>query len=363
MTDLATMLASTDWKVTVVSGTRSGWHIPGAEVAEVRSPFDRFPLTAPMSAIAHFIGGIATARTALRYCRRNSRTDQLILHANEEISGAILAYALQDIPLVYTLHNPPPEIGEGPLSTSERILRKIATLIVMRFVSRRAKKLVALSSTIREYMASHWNVPESRIVELPLPVDTGLYRPSPNPAPRSTLQTTLLFVGRLDHRKGVLFLLEMMKRTNPAIVLDIIGDGPLRDTVEDAIESGGLSERVHLFSRLPLLDLVKKYQAADLLVLPSNLEAYPRVVIEAAACGLPIVLPQSSVYRDFIEGGFVQTFAERSESSFANCIEGLHHNIELRHALGMRARAYVEVHNSPEIFAAKLRGLYQETVG
>lgn len=360
--DVAGMLAKTNWQVCVVSGTRPQWNLPNVTIVKVRSPFDRFPLPAPMSAVAHVVGGIATAFATTRYCRMQPSHSGRLVHTNEEISAAIIGYTLPEVPQVYTLHNPPPETGSTLAGPFEAILRKVANLIVMRFVTKHTRMVVALNSNLKQYLVSEWGLREKKVFTLPLPVDTSMFTPRAESHRRLADRTNLLFVGRLDYRKGIMPLLSVLPDLDPRITLTVVGNGPLSHEVMRFIERRGLEERVQVESRISLNQLVHTYQASDLLVLPSNLEVYPRVVIEAASCGLPVVLPESPIYYDFIRGGFVQTFDHRSLASLKDCLSSLHVDTGRRKELGIRAREFALATNGLEAYVNKLQELYTEAL-
>jgi glycosyltransferase involved in cell wall biosynthesis len=99
----------------------------------------------------------------------------------------------------------------------------------------------------------------------------------------------LLFVGRLVPYKGVDVLVRAMVDTAARLV--IIGDGPVRASLEQLASDLGVAGRVSFAGTLPDPDVVAHYHACDVFVLPSvtRAEAFGMVQVEAMACGKPVI--------------------------------------------------------------------------
>ena len=106
----------------------------------------------------------------------------------------------------------------------------------------------------------------------------------------------VLFVGRLDPQKNPIFLIELfselLKLRNNAKLL-IVGDGILREAINDKINELGINDSVELLGNRN--DVHKLLQAADIFVLPSKFEGLGIVLIEAQAAGLPSFTTQGVV--------------------------------------------------------------------
>jgi len=108
----------------------------------------------------------------------------------------------------------------------------------------------------------------------------------------------LLFVGRLTPKKAPLDAVQALERANQEgadLQLHIVGDGGLREKVEQYVEQQGLHEDVVIHGREPNEKVMKHMQAADAFVLPSKTapdgdrEGTPTVLVEAQATGLPCI--------------------------------------------------------------------------
>jgi glycosyltransferase involved in cell wall biosynthesis len=351
--DLYQILTERGVPVTLVSDTRAGSPLDGAFTVPVGSPIDRFPLTPAPSSAAHLVGGYLTARACARFLERDPDRESILLHMHEEVSATLLARTWPEIPKVFTIHNPP-LVGSPRLGHVECALRRVGSAVTRRFVTRHADLVIAPNAALQEYLIDQWGLPADRVGLLPLPIDTSRYLPG---RPENG-HTELLYVGRLEVRKNVADLLRLMEGLTPEIHLTLVGDGPLRDPIRRAIERRQWQDRVRLFARVGPEWLLHLYRTSTAFVFPSGLESFGRVIVEAAACGLPVVLPELPVYQDFIDSGFAIPYSATDVPELREAVERLHLEDRWRQELGRRARQYVLLHNSYPVFARRLLGLY-----
>lgn len=102
----------------------------------------------------------------------------------------------------------------------------------------------------------------------------------------------VLYIGRMDVRKGLRELVEaaaMLHPLRPHLQVYMVGEGPDRPQVEQAIESAGAVDYIHTLPPCSPDDVALWMAAADLVTLPSYMEGCPNVVLEALACGRPVV--------------------------------------------------------------------------
>lgn len=103
----------------------------------------------------------------------------------------------------------------------------------------------------------------------------------------------LLFVGLFIDRKNPLFLVRLMKQLTPKfpeIKLLLVGDGPLKRKIKTEIKKSKLSH--HIIVHKPVFGKAKQkiYALADIFVHPAIHEGFPLVVVEAMACGKPVII-------------------------------------------------------------------------
>lgn len=122
-------------------------------------------------------------------------------------------------------------------------------------------------------------------------VDLELFRPIDRKTARSHWQSrrhTLLSVGHLIERKGHDLVIQALEHL-PDVDLIIAGDGPERPRLERLATRLDVAERVRFAGVIAHQDLPGLYSAADALVLASSREGWPNVLLEALACGTPVI--------------------------------------------------------------------------
>lgn len=111
-------------------------------------------------------------------------------------------------------------------------------------------------------------------------------------------QKILLFVHRLSERKGADFLVPLMTKLSPDFFLLIAGQGPYGKQLVREIKEKELEKRIRILGRVPNKEIAELYQLADLFVMPSREEGFPRVILEAMAADLPYVAFETGGVRE-----------------------------------------------------------------
>jgi glycosyltransferase involved in cell wall biosynthesis len=121
-------------------------------------------------------------------------------------------------------------------------------------------------------------------------------------------EITLLTVGRVDREKNPLLLVECMAALEQAepgrYRLQLVGDGPLVDAVQEHAAALGVADRIDLLGYIPFGDrLLKLYRRAHVFVHVSLTEGTPQVLVEALASGTPVVGTDVGGVRRALDGG------------------------------------------------------------
>ena len=153
-----------------------------------------------------------------------------------------------------------------------------------------AAAVIAVSAALKNRLVA-LGAPDEKVTVLRNGVDLSLFRPVDRTSARDALgleRPTLLSVGHLVERKGHHRIIEAMTRL-PDFDLLIVGEGPEHASLAALIEQFKLADRVKLIGARPHTELPSLYSAADILVLASSREGWANVLLEAMACGTPVV--------------------------------------------------------------------------
>lgn len=168
------------------------------------------------------------------------------------------------------------------------------------------------------------------------------------------------FVGRLSQGKGIMALLEAAALLRDSgIRFQIVGDGPLRAEIERALRDPDLAH-VELLGWCDDAAVVERFNQYRLLVLPSDSEGLPNVVLEALACGTPALATAVGGIPDVVHHeltGFI--LPDRDPATIAKSV-----SIALRRpdlaAIGQRGRQHVLHNYSLAASADKWRALLED---
>ena len=158
------------------------------------------------------------------------------------------------------------------------------------WAARHSAESVAVSGGLRDRMAAI-GIDAAKITVLRNGVDLDRFRPMDRQAARRRIGVdgrVLLSVGHLIELKGHDLVIDALASL-PGWTLLIVGEGPLRDRLRKRAAAAGCADRVRLIGAVPQEELVDYYNAADIFVLASSREGMANVLLEAAACGTPIL--------------------------------------------------------------------------
>lgn len=176
----------------------------------------------------------------------------------------------------------------------------------------------------------------------------------------------VIAVGRLDYQKGFDRLIEAWKIVQQSGKyadwrLDVFGQGEWHGRLQQMMEDYGLQATLRL--NKPTKEIGKEYAASSMLVMSSHYEGFPMVMIEAMACGLPVVTFDFKCGpRDIINEGENGLIVPDSDvEALANAMMKLMNDDELRTGMGEEAKRVVETYSQEKVMGQWLK-LFEEMV-
>jgi phosphatidylinositol alpha-mannosyltransferase len=291
-------------------------------------------------------------KAQLRSLMRAYDFDVVHVHAPLVPTLPLLAVQAAQCPIVGTFHT------TGGRSRLLEWMRVPLTPIVNRLAAR-----VAVSETAREFAARYFPGPYHVI---PNGVDVERFHPSVPPIARwrDKNHDNILFVGRLDPRKGVQLLLdampEVVERTRGRARLLLVGDSYLRLKYMSSV-SPAMRRHIHFIGHVPSHELPSWYATGDVFVSPaSGNESFGIVLLEAMATGRAVVASDIPGYRSVVTpdvNGI--TFPPGDRAELARTLSRIVSDPERRIVLGARGRTRALEFAWPRV-TDRLEAVYRE---
>ena len=197
-----------------------------------------------------------------------------------------------------------------------------------------ADKVITTTKEDENYIVWRYGIDPRRIAVIPNWIDTRLFRPMDEVEKE---RGRIIFVGRLERQKNILALVKAVK-TIPDVKLYIFGSGSLETEVRREIEG---FENIRLMGVIPHEKLPEELNKSEIFILPSLYEGHPKALLEAMACGLPVIGSDVEGIRGIIEDGVNGVLCGLDSESIREKILLLASDRGLRERLGREARRYV----------------------
>ena len=284
-----------------------------------------------LKALAHLIGII-----------RKQRINLLSTHSGKDAWLGALAGKLTGTPVIRTRHLSTPVNSVLSYNLSDRV--------------------VTVSRQVFEYLESR-GVPRKKLRLIYTGVDTRKFRPGQGIDLHRTFkipQTHLIIgiVAVLRHAKRHIDLLKAIKPLENVSLL-IVGSGPQEKNIRNAIAELGLEKRVVMTGHRE--DIERILPSLDLFVLPSRMEALGTAILEASACGVPVLGSRvGGIPECVLDGETGYLFETENPDDLREKLKRLTDNPSLRQTMGINARMMVEERFSVERMTRDTEALYRE---
>ena len=292
----------------------------------------------------------------LKLVRTFRRVDADVIHAHLGYSATLvpLAARLAGKPVVATLHLSPQRHTQRREWIKERLSVRIPAHL---------GRLVMISQSVLEEYARLHGPARPNWTVIPNGVDLDRY--SPRRAPCSANRPVWAAVAALRPDKNHIGLVRAwagVVAVHPGATLLIVGDGPSRPDIERVVSEAGLEGSVRLLGRRD--DVPDILGSVDGVVSASVDEALPTALIEAAACGLPVVAADAGGTREIVTNGVTgRVVPVRDVSALTEALLDTIGDPERAAQYGAAGRTRVEEKYSMTAWADLLARLYEEVIG
>jgi len=303
----------------------------------------------------------------LRHLQSQCKFD--IIHDNQCLGYGLLLMKRLGIPVIATVHHPLPidkqAFVEQAANFRERFMwRRLYSFTGMQDrVVRRLDRIIAVSAASAEQTRQTYGIDEDRLRIVYNGVDTDSFsrQDGVEKEPNS-----LIMVGRTeDRKKGILFLLKALQllKDEVDVKLTIVDDKPPGVVYAPRlIREYGLDGRVVFTGRINVEELVRRYSAAEVAVVPSVYEGFGFPAAEAMACEVPVIATRGGALPEVVgeDGETGVLVPPQDPHALAGAIKRLLADGELRRRLGKSGRERIVRHFTWEEAARKTLEVYEE---
>jgi len=251
-------------------------------------------------------------------------------------------------------------VGLSVLDSSERLtlmlypfLRLYESLSLLR-----PGRIIAVSKAIKEELIKHYSY-KGIIDVISNGIDVDMFKPDKKKDNRKRV----IFSGRLVAIKGPQFVIEAIPyvlREQKDTIFTFIGAGN-KEPYERMLRKKGIPKKNYEFYYSDYYNMPKFYNSGDILVLPSLLESFPMSILEAMACGLPVVASNVGDVAELIKDGETGFLIRKGDfQALAEKINQILGDGKLQKNMGQNARTLIENRFSLNIMGQKTFQVYQE---
>jgi glycosyltransferase involved in cell wall biosynthesis len=167
-----------------------------------------------------------------------------------------------------------------------------------------ADRILSVSSYVKKNLINDYQMPRFKIRVVPNGVNAGTFYPISNYFHN---MKDVLYVGRIDKRKGIEFLIDAVERLitdHPSIRLIVVGKGAYVKEVKAYIQDKAVRNHIVFLGWKDSRSLNQLYNRATVYVMPSIVEGFGMTLLEAMACGCPVIATDSGGAVDIIQHNY-----------------------------------------------------------
>jgi glycosyltransferase involved in cell wall biosynthesis len=244
------------------------------------------------------------------------------------------------------------QLSSFEILEQSKLTKRIFALVLEKIAYRVTDRIIVTSEKDRRYIVHRYRVDDEKIEVIPNFVDTQRFRR----IGRIRKKARIIFVGRLEREKNLMSLIDAVKGI-PEVTLCLVAEGSLRKEIESKLRREDI-QNVTMLGVIPNEQLPVELNQSMMFVLPSFHEGHPKVVLEAMACGLPVIGSDVEGIRELIQHGITGYLCGTDSASIKKAIRSLLNNPKMMRRIGSNAIRYVRENYALPRIADKEVGLY-----
>jgi len=249
--------------------------------------------------------------------------------------------------------------ADPPISGSWGFLLKTYKKLFLSKVLKNANRIIALNKDYKNLISKRYILSKNKIIVIPNATDFRIIKENKL---RIRKLKCLLFVGRFTSEKNITSIIEALSLLkNKDLRFFLAGDGEDKQKLITLIKELGLKKQVIFLGELNRKKLYKEYLKSDLVILPSKVECFSSVLLEAMATGVPIIASDIPGTRSVIKDNYNGILVEPTPEKIAEAIDKLIKNPKLREKLARNGLKEVKKYSWDKI-VEQTEKVYEEVL-
>lgn len=281
------------------------------------------------------------------------KSDFDVLHTHSQLFFttffSIIISKIKNKPSIITVHG-----IKAVRDKTTNLFQEIWLQILARYIFKITDKIQCMTNN-DAMKIQHYGVNNKKIVIIPNVIDTHLFKPGNLGNKHNDF---ILWVGRFVEEKGLKYLVDAIEgvvKDFPIKKVLLVGEGPLREEIQSQIHSKDLDKIFEIRNNCSQKEIAALMKECELFVLPSLQEGFPKSILEAMACGKPVITTNG--LKEIVNDAGI-TVKPESVEELKNAIKFFLSNPFAGEKSGIQGRKYVEENFSLEIVIKEIEEVY-----
>ncbi len=311
------------------------------------------------------------AKTGAILTVRHARRPYDVVHVHnvpDFLVFSALAPRLSGAGIILDIHDVLPELYASKFDGGGES-RLFRALVAVERLSCRFAHHVIIANHLWFDRVTRRSVPPARCSVMLNYPDLDLFRPVAVSERCRRGGFTILYPGTLNEHQGLdlaIRAFDLVRNRMPDATLQVYGEGPARESLEDLVRELGLGDRIAIRGRVPLVQVAEIMAAANLGVVPKRAdgfgnEAFSTKILEFMACGVPVVVSRTRVDAHYFDDRVVRFFTPGDVQGLADALLWAYEHPEEAATMAKSGLAFADA-NSWQLRADDYRGIVEALV-